>query len=202
MAGSQPSELKRAVQSDVGLIQKTRGGDPHQVRQQHQAGHFGNTPQTHDQQHDRGPQKIQLGHGPIRAVLVEVQPTPKNVQTSISLPEFPIIKNIDKEKFKIAILNLVVNAIEAMDNERGLLSITLNQTLDYTAITIADNGSGMTDEQLKKLFEPYFTTKKNGMGLGLVSTLNIIKSHQAAIDVESIENEGTSFRVVFPGGAL
>jgi signal transduction histidine kinase len=51
---------------------------------------------------------------------------------------------------------------------------------------------------LKKLFEPYFTTKKTGMGLGLVSTLNILKSHKADIKVESTENIGTTFKIVFP----
>ena len=54
------------------------------------------------------------------------------------------------------------------------------------------------EEQLKKLFEPYFTTKKNGMGLGLVSTLNIIKSHKALIEVDSRPESGTAFRVIFP----
>ncbi len=122
----------------------------------------------------------------------------KNIRTSISLPEFPVIKLIDKDKFKIAVLNLLVNAIEAMNDEQGLLTISLNQTRDQTSIVIKDNGMGMNEEHMKKLFEPYFTTKKNGMGLGLVSALNIIKSHQAIIDVKSIENEGTCFRIVFP----
>ena len=53
------------------------------------------------------------------------------------------------------------------------------------------------EEELKKLFEPYFTTKKTGMGLGLVSTLNIIKSHKANIEVDSKQGAGTTFRVVF-----
>jgi len=60
-----------------------------------------------------------------------------------------------------------------------------------------DNGSGIQEDQLKKLFEPYFTTKKTGMGLGLVSTLNIIKSHKASIEVDSKPGVGTSFRIIF-----
>jgi C4-dicarboxylate-specific signal transduction histidine kinase len=91
----------------------------------------------------------------------------------------------------------VVNAIEAMDKEEKLLHVTLTQNLDQTAITVKDNGSGMDEDQLKKLFEPYFTTKKTGMGLGLVSTLNIIKSHKANIDVDSKPGVGTSFKVIF-----
>lgn len=121
----------------------------------------------------------------------------KNISTSISLLKFPVIKTLDKEKFKIAILNLMVNAIEAMDKEKGLLTVMLNQTIDQTSIVIKDNGSGMNDDQLKKLFEPYFTTKKTGMGLGLVSTLNIIKSHKAIIEVDSKPLFGTSFKIIF-----
>jgi PAS domain S-box-containing protein len=122
----------------------------------------------------------------------------KNIGTSISLLSQPVIKTLDREKFKIAILNLVVNAIEAMDKADSLLTVSLTQNADHTVLLIKDNGSGMDDTQLRKLFEPYFTTKKTGMGLGLVSTLNIIKSHKALIEVDSKPLLGTVFRVIFP----
>jgi PAS domain S-box-containing protein len=121
----------------------------------------------------------------------------KNIKTNVSLLDFPVVKKLDKEKFKIAILNLVVNAIEAMDKQESLLSISLNKSIDQTVIQVKDNGSGIKEEELKKLFEPYFTTKKTGMGLGLVSTLNIIKSHQAMIEVDSRADIGTTFKVIF-----
>lgn len=121
----------------------------------------------------------------------------KKIQLNLSLLPTPVVKLLDKEKFKIAVLNLVVNAIEAMEKDEKLLTVTLTQNLDQTAITVKDNGSGMNEDQLKKLFEPYFTTKKTGMGLGLVSTLNIIKSHKANIDVDSKPGIGTSFKVIF-----
>ena len=121
----------------------------------------------------------------------------KNIDTSISLLNRPVVKTLDKEKFKIAILNLIVNAIEAMDKAQSLLTVSLTQNLDQTVILIKDNGSGMSEDQLKKLFEPYFTTKKTGMGLGLVSTLNIIKSHKALIEVDSKPGQGTTFKVLF-----
>lgn len=121
----------------------------------------------------------------------------KNIKTRISLLDYPVIKKLDKEKFKIAILNLVVNAIEAMDKPESLLSVSLKKNLEQTIIQVKDNGSGIREEELKKLFEPYFTTKKTGMGLGLVSTLNIIKSHEAIIEVDSKPQVGTSFKVIF-----
>ncbi len=121
----------------------------------------------------------------------------KRIKTDISLLNFPVVRTLDKEKFKIAILNLVVNAVEAMGGEESLLTVSLNQNLEQTIILIKDNGSGIKEEDLKMLFEPYFTTKKSGMGLGLVSTLNIIKSHKAHIEVESKPWVGTTFRVIF-----
>lgn len=122
----------------------------------------------------------------------------KKIKTEISLLNFPVVRTLDKEKFKIAILNLVVNAVEAMESEDSLLTLSLAQNLEQTVILIKDNGSGIKEEDLKMLFEPYFTTKKTGMGLGLVSTLNIIKSHKAQIDVDSKLGVGTTFKVTFP----
>jgi PAS domain S-box-containing protein len=121
----------------------------------------------------------------------------KHIQTRIRLLNFPVVKLVDREQFKIAILNLVVNAVEAMEKENGLLTVALQHSMEQTVIQVKDNGSGIGEDQLKKLFEPYFTTKKTGMGLGLVSTLNIIKSHKAGIEVDSKTGHGTSFRIVF-----
>jgi PAS domain S-box-containing protein len=122
----------------------------------------------------------------------------KNIRTNISLLDYPVVKELDKEKFKIAILNLVVNAIEAMDKHDSLLTLELLENSSNTTILVKDNGTGIKEEELSKLFEPYFTTKKTGMGLGLVSTLNIIKSHKAHIEVDSRPENGTTFRVIFP----
>lgn len=121
----------------------------------------------------------------------------KNIDAHVSLHHTPIIKPIDREKFKIALLNLVLNAIEATNKDYNLLKIELMQNLEQTWILIEDNGSGISEDNLKKLFEPYFTTKKTGMGLGLVSTLNIIKSHNAQIEVKSKVDAGTTFKIIF-----
>jgi len=121
----------------------------------------------------------------------------KHIHTEILYSEIPVVRELDREKFKIAILNLVVNAVEAMEGQGGHLTVSLSQQNDQTSITVKDNGSGIKDDELKKLFEPYFTTKKTGMGLGLVSTLNILKSHKAGIEVESRPAFGTVFKIVF-----
>ena len=105
--------------------------------------------------------------------------------------------SVDREKIKIAFLNLIVNAIEAMEPNRGILQIHTRAEEDNCVIEITDNGSGMTEEHLNKLFEPYFTTKTNGNGLGLTNTQNIILNHKGYISVSSKPDEGTTFVIRF-----
>jgi PAS domain S-box-containing protein len=105
----------------------------------------------------------------------------------------------DEEKLKIAFLNIIINAIEAMKEGEGLLNVLLKKQGNEYIVTIQDNGCGISQENLSHLFEPYFTSKRNGMGLGLASTLNILQSHHASIDVQSALNEGTSFTLTFKG---
>jgi signal transduction histidine kinase len=65
-------------------------------------------------------------------------------------------------------------------------------------VIIRDNGCGIPEENISRLFEPYYTSKRNGMGLGLAATLNILQSHKAHIDVTSVVNKGTAFTITFP----
>lgn len=104
----------------------------------------------------------------------------------------------NKEKLKLAFLNIVINAVEAMEPNKGILTIGIDSQGDNQVVTIKDNGCGIPEENLSRLFEPYFTSKRNGMGLGLAATLNILQSHKANIDVTSVINEGTSFTLSFP----
>ena len=103
----------------------------------------------------------------------------------------------DAEKLKIALLNIIINAIEAMEAEEGVLEISLEKNENTGLLTIKDNGCGISDENLSKLFEPYFTAKRNGMGLGLATTLNILQSHNVDVEVQSRLGEGTSFILTF-----
>lgn len=119
------------------------------------------------------------------------------VQIQTEICDEKIHKPIDRDKLKIAFLNLIFNAIEANDKEEGLIHVKLSSQKEGVQLLIEDYGSGIKEEDLKKLFEPYFTTKAKGMGLGLVSTLNIIKAHQAKIEVQSKVGKGTSFKIIF-----
>ena len=107
----------------------------------------------------------------------------------------------DENKLSIAFLNVLINAVESMKENTGKLTIEIIHHNPFHVVTISDNGCGIPPENLTRLFEPYFTSKRNGVGLGLVSTLNIIKSHKGNIEVHSKINEGTTFNVLFPAYA-
>ena len=124
--------------------------------------------------------------------------TLKHIQLSVSYPSDAVRVMADKEKLKLALLNIVINAIEAMEPEVGHLSISMHLLTSFVVININDNGCGISEESLTQLYEPYFTQKRNGMGLGLAFTLNIIQSHKASIDVNSTLGSGTTFTLTFP----
>ena len=123
----------------------------------------------------------------------------------IKLNDIKVVKNYDEnicpisldiDKIKIAFLNIIVNAVEAM-GENGILEITTKNQNGKCVVKISDNGKGMKKEESDRLFEPYFTTKEKGNGLGLANSHNIIISHKGSIFAESKYGEGTSFTISF-----
>jgi signal transduction histidine kinase len=104
--------------------------------------------------------------------------------------------SVDPERIKLAFLNVIVNAIEAMEKGNGVLHIRTTQKDQKCIVEIADNGVGMDEDTLQKLFEPYFTAKPQGTGLGLTNTQNIILSHKGNIKVKSKPGTGTTFIII------
>ena len=92
---------------------------------------------------------------------------------------------VDKEKIKLAFLNIIVNAIEAMEKDKGVLTIRTFKQGNKCIVEFSDNGTGMDEDTVQKLFDPYFTSKANGNGLGLTNTQNIILNHKGNINVRS-----------------
>jgi signal transduction histidine kinase len=126
--------------------------------------------------------------------------TLKRIDLQVSYPETDCLVLLDPEKIQLAFLNIIINAVEAMEEGTGKLKITITTTDEEHFVEIEDNGSGISEENMQRLFEPYFTSKRNGMGLGLASTLNIIQSHNAHIDVKSEVGVGTTFIIGFKKG--
>lgn len=123
--------------------------------------------------------------------------TLKKIDLNVILPESDITVLADKEKLKIALLNVIINAVEAMEAGKGRLEVKLFIDKGLPVISIKDNGCGISEENISRLFEPYFTAKRNGMGLGLATSLNILQSHKADVEVLSTEGEGTEFLIRF-----
>ncbi len=124
--------------------------------------------------------------------------TLKQINLQIHYPDEPLEIMADQEKLKLAILNIIINAIEAMEEKTGRLSILLQKNDKNSVLSITDNGCGISEENISRLFEPYFTRKRNGVGLGLAFTLNILQSHKAKVEVSSIPGTGTTFTLTFP----
>jgi two-component system, sporulation sensor kinase E len=122
----------------------------------------------------------------------------QKVKLQVKYIDTPAYIWADKEKLKIAFLNVIINAVEAMMGKEEALDITIESQPMQHIVKIRDRGCGINDEDLSRLFEPYFTSKRNGLGLGLAATLNILQSHKAKIEVNSTVNEGTLFTITFP----
>ncbi len=105
---------------------------------------------------------------------------------------------VDREKLSIALVNIMLNGIEAIAHTEGVLTVKTETRGHSIFLIIRDNGEGIAKEELKKIFDPFYTSKSAGTGLGLTSTLNILSSHNVGIQVTSDVGEGTCFEVEFP----
>jgi signal transduction histidine kinase len=104
---------------------------------------------------------------------------------------------VNKAKVKIALTNIIINAIDAMPLKGGRLKLVTKSINGECVIEIEDNGIGISKENLGKVFTPFFTNKPGGMGLGLSTTLEILESNHAKVDVQSEEGKGTKFILSF-----
>ena len=118
------------------------------------------------------------------------------VELEVELGEVPRIE-IDAKYLKQALLNLVKNAIAAMPGG-GRLSVRTRSDGENVYLSVKDTGTGIADENLPKIFEPYFTTKDFSSGLGLTLVFKIVREHRGEISVESREGGGTTFTLSFP----
>ncbi|TFE22855.1 ATP-binding protein [Cohnella luojiensis] len=114
----------------------------------------------------------------------------------LRLSESMDILHVNSKEMKQLILNLARNGMEAM-NDKGILRIETLNLQDTVQLRVVDNGVGIPQEKLERLFEPFYTTKTNGTGLGLALCLSIVERHSGKIHVESAVGQGTSFIVSF-----
>ena len=104
---------------------------------------------------------------------------------------------MDRPKIKIALTNIVINAIDAMGSGSGELKLGTKSIKGKYAVSIHDNGCGISKENLPLIFNPYFTNKPGGLGVGLAATHDIFQSNHVGVKVESAVGEGTRFILLF-----
>jgi len=109
----------------------------------------------------------------------------------------PLI-SIDQEQMKMALANLVENSIEAMQNKLKILKITSRISDGRIEIQVSDTGKGIPKDKIKNIFDPFFTSKTRGPGVGLTFTLKIIQEYRGTVSVESEPGKGTIFTIRLP----
>ncbi|CAH0129986.1 PAS domain S-box protein [Peribacillus sp. Bi134] len=129
--------------------------------------------------------------------LTDFEARKKNITLISDFNEEEILVRCDENRLKQVILNFIKNGMEAMP-DGGFIKVMTELKEDKVHISITDTGIGMPPEQLKRLGEPFFTTKKTGNGLGLMISFKIIESHLGNVFVESEVNKGTVFNIVLP----
>ena len=106
---------------------------------------------------------------------------------------------VDPEMLGVALTNLCINAIEAMEEGRGLLRLEADLDQGHVRIRISDNGKGIAEENIQRLFQAFYSGRSGGMGLGLTSARAILNAHGVHMDVASTVGVGTTFTLTFPG---
>ncbi|NJX14118.1 sensor histidine kinase [Tamlana crocina] len=110
-----------------------------------------------------------------------------------------VIAKLDRSQLIRVVTNLVKNAIQAIpDHKTGKIEVKVFEEGSQAVITVSDNGMGVSEENIDKVFEPKFTTKSSGMGLGLAMVKNIVETYNGSISFETEKGKGTTFTVTFP----
>ena len=117
-------------------------------------------------------------------------------QVSKDLP----VPNVDADQFRQVFVNLLQNAVEAVDPQSGRVEVRASVDSSELTLRVIDNGKGMSEAVRARIFEPLYTTKLRGTGLGLAIVEGIVKRHDGRISVASVQNAGTTFTIVIPIG--
>jgi len=121
----------------------------------------------------------------------------RGLHVKVKLAEPLPLAPIDSTQIQQVLVNLIKNAMQAM-TKGGTLTLQTGESSDGVWFSAGDTGGGIPQEQLNRIFEPFYTTKKKGTGLGLMIVQRIVRSHRGRIDLESHVGRGTTFRILLP----
>ncbi len=149
------------------------------------------------------PMELQLEEKDFRGVtesvltLASAEFAAQDVQLLTHLPRKPVMVKVDADMLRQAILNIVLNGAQAMPSG-GTLRVALHEEARQAVLTVTDTGEGIAREVLPRIFDLYFTTKKDGNGIGLAMCYRIVQLHSGIIEVESEPGHGTEFTLRLP----
>lgn len=149
------------------------------------------------------PQEIEYSLNSVYNIIVDVtfmlepQANLKNIQVKLSSDKYIPIIQCDENQLKQVFINLLKNAMDAMPNG-GIIEVSLKVTDNQICIAVIDQGYGIPQDQLERLGEPFFTTKEEGTGLGIMVTRRIIENHGGKMSFESIVGKGTTVKIYLP----
>jgi len=146
------------------------------------------------------PVELQLKEQDLRRIvsgvlmLASAELETRDIQVQSDLPDRPVLAKVDSDLLKQALLNVVLNGAQAMSE----LRVSLAEDGRMALLSIHDQGAGIPPDVRDKIFDLYFTTKKDGSGIGLAMTYRIVELHNGSIEVESDATHGTTFILRFP----
>ncbi len=130
--------------------------------------------------------------------LVEDEARTRGVEIRFKEESKEIVVEVDPDHFAQILLNLFLNALQSMENG-GILKIRVHEHAGKVGVLVADTGPGIPPDQLSRIFDPYFTTKSTGVGLGLAIVHKLVEAHGGSIRVFSSPGSGTRFLIRIPG---
>jgi nitrogen fixation/metabolism regulation signal transduction histidine kinase len=131
-------------------------------------------------------------------VLMQPMVSAKHIQLQVLQTASKITLQLDFKLIEQAIINLITNSIYALERvEKPVIQVTYRLVHNKVYIDVIDNGRGIEKEDIERIFVPFYTTRKNGSGIGLTITRNIMKMHQGSLEVNSIPQVSTTFSLVF-----
>jgi PAS domain S-box-containing protein len=144
------------------------------------------------------PRRLDLGGVVNDALqLLETQMAAKGISVDLRIPGEGVFALVDESAMRSALINLMLNSVQAM-SEGGHLTVELSADERIAEVIVSDDGCGMTPEQVANIFEPFYTTKSQGLGLGLSYAVKIVEMHGGTLAVDTEVNRGTSIKIAIP----
>jgi signal transduction histidine kinase len=146
---------------------------------------------------ERDPRKTAVSFEEILGEVISEIPVPEDIHVDIASYEGIMIEG-DPGQIRHVVMNLIKNAVEAMEGKQGIVKVAVSEQDEMLCLRITDEGPGIEPQDLVRVFQPFYSTKLRGFGLGLAACKQIVDAHGGKMEIESAPGKGTTFRVYLP----